>query len=373
VPNVVLQAIDKEFPGRPKPVRALSNLNLEVQDKELLVLAGPSGCGKTTVLRLIAGLETPTAGTILFDGLPARDRPARERDIAMVFQSQALYPHMTVYENLAFGLKMRRISPDEIRSRVVEIVDLTGLGEFLYRCPQELSGGESQRVALARALVRKPTLLLLDEPLSGLDAQARAQLRADILRVHRKLAITTIYVTHDQFEAMAVGDRLAVLRGGTLLQAGTPRDVYFKPVNTFVAGFFGSPPMNLILGDVTDRGGGSCFVADAPKDVETWETLISPELLVRCDCTPVGRVRLGIRPEHLSLAPRIGDGDLAIKAQIQSVQFAGAEAHVTCSCGGQSVILRAASDFSLAVGSDVVVTVPWSQVHVFPEDPEGRK
>jgi ABC-type sugar transport system ATPase subunit len=249
VAEVRLEHVTKRF---SESVAALDDLTLEVGDGEFLILVGPSGCGKTTALRLVAGLEKPTSGTIAIGGRIVNDVTPRDRDIAMVFQNYALYPHMTVYKNLAFGLKERHTPKPEIERRVREASAILGLDDLLGRRPAQLSGGQRQRVAMGRALVREPKAFLLDEPLSNLDAKLRVQMRAELKRIHQRLGITTIYVTHDQVEAMTLGDRIVVMSNGRVQQIGKPQDVYRRPKNLFVAGFIGSPPMNLLRGHCTD-------------------------------------------------------------------------------------------------------------------------
>jgi ABC-type sugar transport system ATPase subunit len=262
---------------------AVDDLTLEVEDGEFMILVGPSGCGKTTALRMIAGLEKATSGQIQIGDAVVNHVPPRDRDIAMVFQNYALYPHMTVYENLAFGLKERRTPKAEVQRRVREISEMLSLAELLKRRPAQLSGGQRQRVAMGRALVREPKVFLLDEPLSNLDAKLRVQMRAELKRLHGQLGITTIYVTHDQVEAMTLGDRIAVMSAGRLQQLGPPQDVYDYPANLFVAGFIGSPPMNLLRGGAN---GGRIAAG-------TFE-MIRPG-------TPDGDVVIGVRPEAFVL------------------------------------------------------------------------
>jgi multiple sugar transport system ATP-binding protein len=245
VPEVILQEVTKEFEGGTV---AVDNLSLEVADGEFMILVGPSGCGKTTALRMVAGLERPTSGVVRIGERTVNDVSPRNRDIAMVFQNYALYPHMTVYKNLAYALKQRRTPKDEIRRRVREVSELLGLEALLKRRPGQLSGGQRQRVAMGRALVREPKVFLLDEPLSNLDAQLRTEMRTELKRLHQSVPVTTIYVTHDQVEAMTLGDHIAVMCDGKLQQMGTPQDVYDRPTNAFVAGFIGNPPMNLLRG-----------------------------------------------------------------------------------------------------------------------------
>jgi len=276
VADVVFEHVTKVFPGGAV---AVADLSLEVGDGEFLILVGPSGCGKTTALRMVAGLERISAGQIRIGGRVVNDLPPKERDVAMVFQSYALYPHMSVERNLAFGLRQRKTAKTEIERRVADVSDMLGLAELLQRRPGQLSGGQRQRVAMGRALVREPEAFLLDEPLSNLDAKLRVQMRAELKRLHARLGITTIYVTHDQVEAMTLGDRIAVLSDGALQQLGPPQEVYERPANVFVAGFVGSPPMNLLR---AVAAGGSITMGE----------LVLPALGV-----PGGEVVLGLRPE----------------------------------------------------------------------------
>jgi multiple sugar transport system ATP-binding protein len=262
VPEVILQEVTKEFEGGTV---AVDNLSLEVADGEFMILVGPSGCGKTTALRMVAGLERPTSGVVRIGERVVNEVSPRNRDIAMVFQNYALYPHMTVYKNLAYALRQRRTPKDEIRRRVQEVSELLGLQALLKRRPGQLSGGQRQRVAMGRALVREPKVFLLDEPLSNLDAQLRTEMRTELKRLHQSVPVTTIYVTHDQVEAMTLGDHIAVMCDGKLQQMGTPQDVYDSPANAFVAGFIGNPPMNLLRG-VAQNGRISAgdFVLERP-------------------------------------------------------------------------------------------------------------
>jgi len=278
VAGVGFDGVTKVYPGA---VVAVDDLTLEVADGEFLILVGPSGCGKSTALRMVAGLERISAGTIAIGDRIVNDVPPKDRDIAMVFQNYALYPHMTVEKNLAFGLRRRRTPRDEVRRRVGEIAGMLGLEDLLGRRPGQLSGGQRQRVAMGRALVREPAVFLLDEPLSNLDAKLRVEMRAELKRLQDRLGITTIYVTHDQVEAMTLGERIAVLADGVLQQVGSPQDVYDHPRNVFVAGFIGSPPMNLLRGKAT----GGRVVAG---DLELEDTHV-----------PDGDVLVGIRPEDL--------------------------------------------------------------------------
>jgi len=302
--DVSFQDVTKEFPGATV---AVDRLTLDIPDGEFMILVGPSGCGKTTALRLVAGLETATSGTITIAGKNVTHLSPRDRDIAMVFQNYALYPHMTVYKNLAFGLRQRKTGKAEVDRRVTEVSAMLGLDELLARRPAQLSGGQRQRVAMGRALVREPKAFLLDEPLSNLDAKLRVQMRAELKRLHQQLNITTIYVTHDQVEAMTLGDRLAVMSAGKLQQVGTPQDVYERPTNVFVAHFIGSPPMNLLRATVA--AGGRAQAGDLSVDL--------PQV-------PAGPCIVGIRPDSLSLR-EADDSRPALDFDIEVVEPLGGE------------------------------------------------
>lgn len=264
--GVILKNINKTY---DKKNRVIENLNLEIKDGEFLVLVGPSGCGKSTVLRMIAGLEGINSGEILIDNKTVNNIPPKDRDIAMVFQNYALYPHMSVYENMAFGLKMRKFKKDEIEKRVKEAAGTLDLGDLLTRKPKQLSGGQRQRVALGRAIVREPKVFLMDEPLSNLDAKLRGQTRFELKKLHKRLGATFIYVTHDQVEAMTMGDRIVILDKGVIQQVGTPDEVYHHPVNRFVAGFIGSPAMNFLNAEIIGRQG---IVGIRPEHFSPGET-----------------------------------------------------------------------------------------------------
>ena len=308
--RIVLDAVSKQFPGG---TTAVSSLDLEVSDGELLVLVGPSGCGKTTALRMVAGLEEVSSGTIYIDGRPVNDVEPRHRDIAMVFQGYALYPHLSVYDNMAFSLKYRKaVSKAEVRKRVDEAARILELEPYLERKPRQLSGGQRQRVAMGRAIVRQPRAFLMDEPLSNLDAKLRVQMRAEIAQLQRSLATTTIYVTHDQTEAMTLGSRVAVLQHGVLQQVAPPQELYRHPANLFVAGFIGSPPMNLIDARL-ERAGDGPSGASGPQVVFGGCRLAIPAQ-VMAERPALDRylgqdIVLGIRPEHLADAALLRDMD----------------------------------------------------------------
>ena len=301
-------------------VTALSDFSLDVAAGEFMVFVGPSGCGKTTALRMVAGLEEITAGVIAIGDETVNDLDPRKRDVAMVFQNYALYPHMTVFDNIAFGLRARRAPKSEIRRRVESAGAALGLAELLQRKPRQLSGGQRQRVAMGRAIVREPRVFLMDEPLSNLDARLRVQMRAEVARVQRELGVTTIYVTHDQVEAMTMGDRVAVMRGGVLQQTGDPQVVFDRPANLFVASFIGSPPMNLVQGQLADSGDGlSVRVGEQVVAVSAEMLAERPGLRAYAGHT----VGVGIRPEHLREAN--GDGRERLRGTVRATEALGSE------------------------------------------------
>ena len=310
--------------------RAVGNMDLEVKDGEFMVLVGPSGCGKTTALRMVAGLEEISEGVVRIGDRVVNHVPPRDRDIAMVFQSYALYPHLTVYENIAFGLKLRKEKKSEIEKRVREAADILGLEPFLKRKPRALSGGQRQRVAMGRAIVRRPQAFLMDEPLSNLDAKLRVQTRAEIARLQNDLGTTTIYVTHDQVEAMTMGDRVAVMRKGELQQVASPQDLYDRPVNLFVGGFIGSPAMNMLEATLAKSNGGLAVEAGGQRLVIDQELLSGQPALMSYEGK---KVVLGIRPEDLEDAALAKDvpADRRLKGKVELIEALGSEimAHFT--------------------------------------------
>ena len=308
--EIVLDRVTKEFDNG---FVAIDDISLTVADGEFLVLVGPSGCGKSTLLRMVAGLEEVTAGTVFIDGRDVTELAPRHRDIAMVFQNYALYPHMDVRRNLAYGLKVRKTSKDEIDRRVEEVAHLLGLGKLLDRKPGALSGGQRQRVAMGRAIVREPAAFLMDEPLSNLDAKLRVTMRSELSRLHDRLGVTTVYVTHDQVEAMTLGQRVVVLRDGVIQQVDTPQALYARPENLFVAAFIGSPAMNLVEATVGD--GRAAFAG--------WDLPLDPARRPRD-----GRVILGLRPESFEDAS-LADGDLpTVEVDVTVVEELGSDSHV---------------------------------------------
>ncbi len=326
----------------------VADFNLTIADREFLVLLGPSGCGKTTTMRMIAGLEDATDGDILVDGVRVNDLDPKDRDVAMVFQSYALYPNLNVYENIRFPLKVRKVDAathDEKVRRAAEMVELT---DFLHRRPAELSGGQRQRVALARAIVRKPNVFLMDEPLSNLDAKLRVSTRAQIKNLSHELQVTTIYVTHDQIEAMTLADRVVVMNKGVVQQVGSPTDIYDSPANTFVASFIGSPAMNLMEGTLE----GGVFTAKNVR-IDGLRTDVS------------GLVTLGFRAEDATIADAAIAGEVAVAAPIYSLELLGDATMITVRAGGALVSVKAGKEYRAAIGDPVQAVIPAGICHLF--------
>lgn len=350
---VTLDKVTKVFDGG---VKAVDSLDLDVRDKEFVVLVGPSGCGKSTTLRMIAGLEDVTDGTISIDGRIVNDVAPKDRDIAMVFQNYALYPHMTVYENMAFSLKMRKFSKRETDERVREAAAILDLDDLLERKPKALSGGQRQRVAVGRAIVRKPKVFLFDEPLSNLDAKLRVQMRTEISKLHNRLEATILYVTHDQTEALTMGDRIVLMKDGLVQQIDDPMTMYSRPSNSFVAGFIGSPAMNFFEGEVRSEGtfagpgGMAVSLSDAMQKVAGIQ---APR-----------KVMLGVRPEHISLG---GGGGATIKAKVRIVEPMGSELYVYFGVGegGREYIARIQPDAHIVVGSSIELAINIDKAHLF--------
>jgi multiple sugar transport system ATP-binding protein len=327
--KVVMEKLNKFF----GEVKAVKDLDLEIPDKEFVVLVGPSGCGKTTTLRMVAGLEDITAGSIFIDDKRVNDLPPKDRDIAMVFQNYALYPHMTVYDNMAFGLKLRKFPKDEINQRVKEAAEVLNIGELLHRKPKALSGGQRQRVAVGRAIVRKPKVFLFDEPLSNLDAKLRVQMRVELKKLHERLRTTIIYVTHDQVEAMTMGDRIVVMKDGLKQQVGPPLELYFRPANRFVAGFIGSPSMNFVKAEFVSEG-----------EAIYLQTLGSKIKIPADKTNPLKgykekQVIFGIRPEDLAEVPQAIPGE-TITVMVEVMEPLGSEVYLDMKVGESSLIAR---------------------------------
>ena len=353
MPTVSFERVTKRFGD----VSIVEDFNLEVEDGELLVLVGGSGSGKSTILRMVAGLDSPTSGSIRIDGRDITHLAPRERDVAMVFQDYALYPHLSVEENLSLGLKMRRIPKSEIARRVEWASGMLGLEALLDRKPKELSGGQRQRVAMGRAMVREPLVFLFDEPLSNLDAGLRAQMRIEIGGLQRRLNTTTIYVTHDQVEAMTLGNRIVVLSGGKIQQIGKPIDLYRAPANRFVAGFIGTPPMNFVDGVVQERA----FVADAVRvDLGTG----------RLRGASSRSITLGIRPEDLRLdLGGVSSLDTSrIGGEVMLVERLGGSSHIHIDAGPHRLLAAVSEERLPAVGDTISVLVPTDRIHLFAED-----
>jgi len=339
--------------------QAVKDLNLEIGDGEFMVLVGPSGCGKTTSLRMVAGLEEITSGTLRIGDRVVNDVPPKDRDIAMVFQSYALYPHMTVRENLAFGLKLRKVPKAEIERRVNEAAETIQLQKLLDRKPKELSGGQRQRVALGRAIVREPAVFLMDEPLSNLDAKLRVQTRAEIARLHQRLKTTVVYVTHDQVEAMTMGSRIAVMNDGLLEQVGSPQALYDTPVSRFVAGFIGSPSMNFV--EVHMDGSGESARLVGPAD---WSIPLPTRY--RDAATPrAGKTLVaGFRPEHLDIGEG-GPGVGSFRARADVVEYLGNEELLHISAADQDVVAIVGSEHRVRPGDIVDLVLPLDKLHLF--------
>lgn len=343
--TIELNDVRKVYGGT---IEAIKGVSLDIQDGEMIVLVGPSGCGKSTLLRMVAGLESITGGDVIIAGRRVNDLEPAERDIAMVFQNYALYPHMTAKQNLAYGLKNRGTPKDEIERRIGEAAKALEIEPFLARKPRQLSGGQRQRVAMGRAIVRKPAVFLFDEPLSNLDAKLRVQMRVEIRRLQRSLATTSIYVTHDQMEAMTLADRLVVLNGGKIEQVGTPIELYEKPATTFVATFIGSPSMNLMR-----CGKGHEWTTPGtvlPPDVET----------------------IGIRPEDIAVDNgAVGSGFRAV-VQVMAVELVGAESYVHGAAGnGSAIVFRVPGRSIIAIGETLNLAAPTDRFHLF--DRDGRR
>ncbi|MFL5641141.1 MAG: ABC transporter ATP-binding protein [Chloroflexota bacterium] len=338
---------------------AVKDLNLEIGDGEFMVLVGPSGCGKTTSLRMIAGLEEITAGTLRIGDRVVNDVPPKDRDIAMVFQSYALYPHMSVRENLAFGLKLRKVPKSEIDRRVNEAAETIQLQKLLDRKPKELSGGQRQRVALGRAIVREPAVFLMDEPLSNLDAKLRVQTRAEIARLHQRLKTTVVYVTHDQVEAMTMGQRIAVMSEGVLQQVGTPQTLYDTPINRFVAGFIGSPSMNFVDVKVDGSGGGARLVGPADWSIPL------PGRYSDAAAAQSGKTFVaGFRPEHLDIGDA-GSNAGSFQARADVVEYLGNEELLHISAADQDIVGIVGSEHRVRPGDIVNLVLPLDKLHLF--------
>jgi multiple sugar transport system ATP-binding protein len=352
--GVTLKGVQKRFDGAV----VIRNLDLEVKDHEFMVLVGPSGCGKTTVLRMIAGLEEISYGTIAIGDRVVNDLAPKDRDIAMVFQSYALYPHMTVRQNLEFGLKLRGAQRSEVDQLVHHAAQLLGIDNLLERKPRALSGGQRQRVALGRAIVRQPAVFLFDEPLSNLDAKQRVQMRSEIAKLQQRLQTTTIYVTHDQVEAMTMGQRVAVLKDGELKQVGTPMELYRRPATVFVAGFIGTPPMNLIAASISDDG--TALAASA------FNIPVPPALRAVTGNLAGRRLVVGVRPENILAARREGGGGTAaVKVEVEIAEQLGSEVIVHGRVGDDVLLARFATVHHPSPGEKIDLFIELDALHLF--------
>src|SRR5512136_255809 len=359
--RVVLENIAKKF----GTVTAVKDFNLTVEDKEFAILVGPSGCGKSTALRMIAGLEDPTAGTIIIGDRVVNDLPPKDRDIAMVFQEYALYPHMSVYKNMAFGLKLRKFPKYEIDQRVREASDILGIQDLLDRKPKQLSGGQRQRVAVGRAIVRKPAVFLFDEPLSNLDAKLRVQMRAELSKLHDRLETTMIYVTHDQVEAMTMGTKIVVMKDGFIQQVGAPLGVFNYPDNMFVAGFIGSPVMNFIPCRILSKDGRLFIDAEAfqlpipEKKTSYYQKLAGSEAV------------FGIRPNDIYdrlYSPEHLKGN-AIRAVVDVIEPLGSESHLNVTAGKHNLVVVVSTQTTVRMHQEIELDLALDKMHVFKKDP----
>lgn len=357
--KLVLENISKIYDNN---VSAVSDFNLQVNDEEFIVFVGPSGCGKSTTLRMIAGLEDISSGNFYIDDKRMNDTAPKDRDIAMVFQNYALYPHMTVYDNMAFGLKLRKFSKQEIDERVHNAAEILGLEPYLTRKPKALSGGQRQRVALGRAIVRDAKLFLMDEPLSNLDSKLRVQMRAEIAKLHLRLKTTTIYVTHDQTEAMTMASRIVVMKDGLIQQIGTPKEVYDKPDNVFVGGFIGSPSMNFFEGKVVN---GNFMIGETMIKIPTAYTALLVEQGYENK-----ELILGIRPEHITTEPSVNSVNLRTKVDVS--ELTGAELMVYSNIEGQEFIARIDSSSQVQPGDEIELSFNIERAHFFDKESELR-
>ena len=359
--KVSLKNVRKVFPGG---IQVVNKANLEIKDREFMVLVGPSGCGKSTTLRMIAGLEEITDGEIYIGDRLVNDVPPKDRDIAMVFQNYALYPHMSVYNNMAFGLKLRKFPKREIDKRVKEAGEMLGISELLDRKPRALSGGQRQRVAVGRAIVRKPKVFLFDEPLSNLDAKMRVQMRTEISKLHARLQATMIYVTHDQTEAMTMGDRIAVMNDGFLLQTDDPISLYEKPKSRFVAGFIGTPPMNFMEGRLIKKDGGLYF------DEGKFQVKVTEDMVSKLSSYIGQEITFGIRPEDIYDKLFVGQAapENTITVMVEVVEPMGSEIYLYLTTGNHSFVARVAAHSQASVNQDMELVLDMSKVHFFDKE-----
>jgi len=362
--RVLLEKVSKFYDNG---LCAVDEIDLEVHDKEFVVLVGPSGCGKSTTLRMVAGLEEVSKGDIFIGDTRVNDVAAKSRDIAMVFQNYALYPHMTVYENMAFGLKLRKYPKKEINIRVEEAAEMLGIDRYLKNRPKELSGGERQRVAVGRAIVRKPKVFLFDEPLSNLDAKLRVQMRTEIAKLHDRLQATMLYVTHDQVEALTMGDRIVVMKDGVIQQVDTPSSLYTRPQNHFVAGFIGNLPMNFLNGQIVKEKGDYFFKEGQLK------LMIDDEVAAKVSGHVDQDVIMGIRPENIydRLFAKDASDDYSVTANVEVVEPMGSEIFLYMVKDSNRFVARVGADDTAQVNQDLEVVFDMSKVHFF--DPKTEQ
>ena len=357
--NLRIKGLTKRYGN----VKALDDFSLEIKSGEFMVLLGPSGCGKTTAIRCIAGLISPSSGQIYIDDELVNNLPPKNRDIAMVFQNYALYPHMSVYDNIAFPLKMRKKSRLYTEQKINEVANLLGMIDLLNRKPKELSGGQMQRVALGRALVREPKVFLMDEPLSNLDAKLRMYMRTEIKKLQKKVGITTLYITHDQIEAMSMADKVAVMNGGLLQQVGKPQEVYNQPANTFVAGFIGNPSMNFLECDLVKDITTIHFESDSIS-------FTLPNTGIRSSSKPFpNRITIGIRPKDIHILEDENISDIKMKGEITFTEMLGDDSIIEVKTGSSLIrVANANSNLDLSIGHVIMLGIPYSKVHFFDTD-----
>jgi len=363
--GISLKHIVKTYPG---DVTVVKDLNLEIKDKEFVVLVGPSGCGKSTTLRMIAGLEDITGGELYIGDTLVNEVSPKDRDITMVFQNYALYPHMTVYKNIAFGLNLRKVDKKVIDTKVKEVAKILDIEYLLNRKPKELSGGQRQRVALGRAMVREPSVFLLDEPLSNLDAKLRAEMRREIIKLHKTLDITFVYVTHDQTEAMTMGDSIVVMKDGYIQQMATPMELYDSPCNIFVAGFIGSPQMNLIDSTIEEKEGKyyvnfneySILIPKNKGGKEIFEEYVGKNIVI------------GIRPEHIHIEEEFLENykESTINTEVVLSELLGAEVYLHVNCNEQKIIVRTSASIIVESGESIKLAIDVDKIHLFDKETE---
>lgn len=360
--SINLNNVTKTYPGG---VTAVHNFDLEINDKEFIIFVGPSGCGKSTTLRMIAGLEEITEGNLYIGDRLVNDVPPKDRDIAMVFQNYALYPHMSVFKNMAFALQLRKVPKDEIQKKVNEVACILHIEHLLDRKPKALSGGERQRVALGRAMVRDPAVFLLDEPLSNLDAKLRTAMRSEIAKLHKQLATTFVYVTHDQIEAMTMGDRIVVMKSGYIQQVDTPQNLYDSPCNMFVAGFIGTPQMNFLNAKINEGQDG--FFAECGGSV-----LPLPAIPKDAIAKYSGKeVVLGIRPEDFITESDVKDGPGVITAELELSEMMGSEIYLYLDYDGNKIVAKVPSRYNPKINTRIALALDCEKIHVF--DPETER